>query len=511
MQHQSTSPAARYSSPFLFIATIALCAVSAAASGSLNKEAVVSAAAKTAPHARAAQPAELIHWDEVYTVALERAVSEKRMIFLAVNMDGEAANERMVASVYEDERILKLSRETVNLIASNNDHKSGDRACKRFGTLTCTQHRRVDIEARGSILKPDAKGYVIAPQHVFLGPDLKVLISVPYEITASELEWCFVQALLELDPDCGAVASSRARAPRRLLMGAVADAQDADEQPITLEEALAIIKELKKSSARGGRMTKLKQLVLVDHPDVIDFITGEFRRSSGGGGGRRGGGGGGDANRTITNQIELMHYIGVKSPPSYWEVAVEYIKISSDKVRAEVIVALEQLGAPESLKALHAALSKEKLPEIEKNILRALGACGAEDKRTRNTLLKQSKSKRDELQRRNAIVALGTLAAHADVDEFLIESLEADDAGRNRTAAAVAMALTRNKDWIEKLKVIGKEGDDPELASACRAAIKVLEGETLASIKDSLTRVASDEIERERIFKMPFGGKKKGR
>ena len=35
-------------------------------------------------------------------------------------------------------------------------------------------HRRIDTAARKDVLKTDAQGLVVAPQHIFLGPDGKV-------------------------------------------------------------------------------------------------------------------------------------------------------------------------------------------------------------------------------------------------------------------------------------------------------------------------------------------------
>ena len=45
-----------------------------------------------------------------------------------------------------------------------------------------------------SLSAPDSSGAVIAPQHVFLGGDGSVLLSVPYEVSSLELQWCFGEA-----------------------------------------------------------------------------------------------------------------------------------------------------------------------------------------------------------------------------------------------------------------------------------------------------------------------------
>ena len=105
-----------------------------------------------------------IDWTATFEGALERAAAEERVVFIAVNMDGERANERMVDKVYGDRDIQRLASETVNLIASADRHRKSGK-CPRFGCADCDEHRFVDIAVREQVLKPSATGAVIAPQH----------------------------------------------------------------------------------------------------------------------------------------------------------------------------------------------------------------------------------------------------------------------------------------------------------------------------------------------------------
>ncbi|MDP6384773.1 MAG: hypothetical protein QGI93_01120, partial [Planctomycetota bacterium] len=74
-----------------------------------------------------------IEWQASYELALTKAKAENKVVFVAVNMDGERANERMVREVYRDKVITKLAGETINLVSSNNTHGSG-KTCSRFGS-----------------------------------------------------------------------------------------------------------------------------------------------------------------------------------------------------------------------------------------------------------------------------------------------------------------------------------------------------------------------------------------
>ena len=106
-------------------------------------------------------PSAGIEWQASYELALIQAQAENKVVFVAVNMDGERANDRMVKNVYRDKVIVKLAAETINLVASNNTHGSGS-VCSRFGSISCVEHRQVDVRVRGQVLAPDAERKSVA-------------------------------------------------------------------------------------------------------------------------------------------------------------------------------------------------------------------------------------------------------------------------------------------------------------------------------------------------------------
>jgi HEAT repeat protein len=214
----------------------------------------------------------------------------------------------------------------------------------------------------------------------------------------------------------------------------------------------------------------------------------------------------------------------VNSPVSYWEVVVEFVGDSDDRVRNEAAVALEQLAAPKSYRSISTALRKEKVMGIEKNLLRALGASGAEEKSARTTLLKVAKKDREPLLRANAIVSLGYLLRDEEVVEFLTETFRSG-VPRERAAAAIAMGLSREEEWLEVLdpgRAAREEGADDEgegepeedkdaaeseplelekeVASAVEAAKRVLSDGGLAPLERPMGETAEDELRRERLF-----------
>jgi len=451
-----------------------------------------------------------IPWRGQFEDALKSAATSKQVIFLAVNMDGERANDRMVKEVYRDKRIQELAGHTLNLVASNDSHAKDGKTCPRFKHVTCKEHRRTDVDVRDTVLTPNKEGYVVAPQHVFLAPDGSVILSVPFGIAASELEWCFVSALRTVDPDFEFELSSAARAPKRLIMGGVHKVgATPDALPLTREDALELISEVKKGLLRGEERERAhRRLATADEEEARKFILGVLRtvpRGAGSGGGRGGGGGGvggdtdGDQSRR-DRRPALMHWIGVASPPSYWEVCAEFLDENVLALRKEAIVALEQLAARESLKVLTSHVRKEKDLSIKKNILRAIGAAGRDDKGARKLLLKQSNDDRELLLQLNAIIALGSLSPHEDVAEFLNETLNKGE-GELQIAAVLAMGFTRDVVWLESLKEVLEEGGvDTALKDAIKTTIATLEGGALAGLEGTLMQIARDEIFRERVL-----------
>ncbi|MFT4647704.1 MAG: hypothetical protein ACI9X4_000917 [Glaciecola sp.] len=442
-----------------------------------------------------------VKWNAEYEAAFTQAKAESKVVFLAVNMDNERGNDRMVKDVYGDRTILKLSGSTVNLVASVARHNTSGK-CSHLGTITCKQHRAVEGKVNGTILKPDALGHVVAPQHVWLDGDGKVLISVPYEVTAGELEWCFHEAGRRNDPDYAGQESSKSKRPRRWIPDGVYGADsDAGAQPPTRDETLELIKDIRKGMLKGGDLVNAyRRLAAADEPEAREYIAQSLKS---GGGGRRGGRGG------SATKIVLIRYVGLASPASYWEVLDSLVGAGEDALKNEVAVAMEQLAAPEALKGLTKAFKKEKDGVARKNLLRAIAACGAKDKGTRTLLLKSAKQTRDELLRRNALIGLGWQVEQADVSSA-IEKVLAKGSSEDKFAAVVGMGISRDPLWLEKLKELaeakGTDGDAPEegglsLAEAARAALEVHTKGEYRALGAALTQASGDTLARLRLFR----------
>lgn len=445
-----------------------------------------------------------IVWTASFADALATATEESKPVFIGINMDGERANDDFAKNVYKDKSLVALSEHTVNLIASVFDHKASGE-CPRFGTITCAEHQSVDIKVRTKVLKPDDDGYVIAPQHVFLDASGKAILSVPYQITKQELEWCFVTAILKVNPDSDVKMPQGARPPKRLVMDGVAPTAEADTSggakpkgggasPATREEALELISLIKKGSLKGdGKEKALRRIMTADEPEAVDFIVKELR-----------GGGGKNTKDPRIRQVTLVKEMGRLSPARFWEAIDEFADSTDEGLRAASAAALEQLQAPDSVSSMLKAFKKEKVPHLESAWLRALASADPGAKKVRAAVFKAARKNSDMNIQVGALVACGYLSPDEERDELLSAAFASQDQVLMR-AAACGMAISRDGKWLEGLQAAAKEAMDTDVKNALVAAAAVLGRGDLKPLCTPLMKVTGDQIPRERFYGTPRG------
>lgn len=426
-----------------------------------------------------AAPAAKITWAPSYQEALDLAAQEGRVIFVAVHMPGERGNERMAKSVYTEKHVTKFAESTVNLIGISMDDYRAHGSRIALGKLDEEQLTNLSRDINKHVLKPSSDGSVVAPQHVFLDSKGAVLLSVPWEVTAGELEWCFATALSSLDPEHPVRPSARARAPRRLLVGRVLEPRGNQGTPATLEEVREIMRLTRKGGNIDDNWDLMLRVMTADEKDARSFISLELRGAWSG-------------------LERILHAIALASPASWWEVVAEFNRNDSETVREEVAACLEQLATPDSLKSIKTALSKEKDERLKGNWLRAYASAGADDVKVRKAVFKAVDRTEHVVGRANAILAMGYLTPDEELDQRLTALLTDDETGpEQRTAAICAMALTRRASWAATLTPLSTEGP---LQDVAQAALQVLEQGDLTPLRAFIISACEDVVDRERLF-----------
>src|SRR5262245_5971962 len=154
----------------------------------------------------AAPDAHQILWQRDLDQALTLARAEDRPLFIAVNMDGESASDRIVCEEYRAAEFVADTRPFVCLVASVFRHNPRDYdeagrriPCPRLGECTCGEHIALEPALFERFL---SDGERVAPRHAVILPDGK---------KAWDLSLCF--DLHDIDRELA--ASARAERERR--------------------------------------------------------------------------------------------------------------------------------------------------------------------------------------------------------------------------------------------------------------------------------------------------------
>lgn len=432
-----------------------------------------------------------IAWQKDLKTAQDLAKEQNKVVFIALNMDEERANDRMAEKVYRDKKILKLSEETINVIGSRFEH--GKSGCKRFPGVDCEDHQSIDIGVRLRVLELPADANVVAPQHIFLGPDGKILLSVAYEVTVPQLQWCFVTAINKADAERKMSMPAGAKAPRRAILDGVAATEGSDLSipPLDRVEMAAVMTYILRGAKGSERVDAIRSLLGTDEPECIEFLEKEFGNFR--------------YERRGDQLVRLFTAIGGASPPSFWTTIDHFLKSSDEEIRSRTAVALEQLAAPDSVKVLKSQFTKEKSSQVRKNLLRAIGVAGAESKSARSILTKAWKNPKEPLLQTNAMLVMGLHASDKKVKEAIEEALQSSNPS-HRQAAALGLAFARAKDQTEILKGYSDAEKEPEVQALMKRCLEVLHDGALSAIADDFARIAEDEYPRPRFFGLPKKG-----
>lgn len=420
-----------------------------------------------------------IAWERDYDAALEKAQAEGKPLFIAVNKKGTYASERLVDYYYLDGKIVALCGNTVNLFASDFVMKREEKICAFGAHIPCVFHDELLEKIEGL----ENQGAFIVPYHIFLGPDGKVLFSVPYKLTLGELEWCLAEAVRKVDPAFKWELSAGARAPARIVYGKVVAPAEAyvgkkKPKPLTRDETMEISNAVRNGT--GGEVVDkyYESLLITDSRMALDTV--QYWLNADAGYGKR-----------------ILRDIGRTSPRTYWTVAASALSHPDAEVRNEAAVAIELIADPRSWKRLKKRWSDERDISVKGNLIRAIASVGRADKNAQALVLKTAERDRNGLLRINALIGLVHLENREKVERALQKGLAADEPGV-RAVAAYAIAVRREQGLADALKTALSNETDGDCMKYLKAASSALEGGELELIKKVLTRYAKDSIPRIR-------------
>lgn len=406
-----------------------------------------------------------IRWTPGFDDAMAAAKTGNKVVLFAFNMAGERANDEVIADHYRDATLAKLSAATINVFCSIANEV-------RVAGVTVSQQQAAEQRARLQVLAIGPGEDVIAPQHVFVGPDGKVLSSVAYRVTKGELEWAWVDAIRKVDAKFEWQLSPAARAPRLLDFGAVERGKN--EKAPTKEQVAEALKELKKS--RFGILRNLKSVELLmrsDEPDAIAFVETTMKTIPSG------------------SRAGAIETIGLISPKAYHAVVTPYLSDREEDVRHAAAAAIEHLAEAKALPATMKQWKVEKAERVRGRLLRALAASAPTNKEVVAQIDKVLAQEQGADLRAHAVLALALVEDKAKVAAGLALALR-DRSAKVRSTAAFALASRRDADAAHELDEAAAREEEPETKAWIEEAAKVVRGADAKAFANFLERVLGE-------------------
>lgn len=419
--------------------------------------------------------------------ARERAASEGRLLFVALLAEDEGRSEALARTLASKALAPWLAGSVC--VAGELGTRTDGRSKRTLLGLEQGDLRSVAVELCESLFPANREGVVAAPQVAWLAPDGAVLLSVPFEIEAEELAWCFARAERRAGRTPGIALPEGARAPRRLLSAELFRPLDGDRygRGLTGAELEAELDQRRKNPFGGEAAGGWRRILFTADPRAIEFAETELSRGFLGW-------------LTGERQTQTIDFVGAASPAEMWSAIAPSAKDDAPQVRRRTAAAFEQLGAPAALKTIRAAFAKEEDPAARHAWMRALAACGRTDKNVRKELLGLVDAKREKpLARIHALLALGHLQPTPELQSFLVESLARPDIDE-RLAAAFAIALARDDAQEQALTAALERAPEGREREGLELALGALRSGSLAPLEDLVRRLCGDEIPRPRIF-----------
>ncbi len=345
-----------------------------------------------------------IAWKSNFKGALAVAKQENKPLLICVNMDNDVANDRMVKEHYRDAKIVAKTSEFVCLFMSKFRHKETEEGqCQRCGHISCNDHMKIERDVRKALFETND---VVAPQHIFLTPDGKLLKSKLYFLTKDELLSLLDSVLRELFPDRFVEKKEEEKAKTEKVDKSEEEkSKDEEGEEEKKPETIADFKELilaseDKMEIKGLARTLIKRK---DEKEAGETVAALLASQ--------------EATKAQVCGILLAY--GFKGNKAGVAQVLPFLTHKEGVFRSHAAVALEDIGVGESLKPLLTQLKREKEDGVRKNLARAIGASLKKKSKSQKTLEKLLRDK-SKLVQRNAAIALGHCKRGGKAEKLLL-------------------------------------------------------------------------------------------
>lgn len=412
-----------------------------------------------------------LEWQHDWKSACERATEQKKPILVFLLSDGEAICQKTLDGIVADAEGMRRLANFVVVVASPSQHElvekevDGQRVkcCARYAGIQCSEHIALELALRDQFLDKSTGGEVI-PQFAAFDGNGALLMKHAYAMKRDGfLE--FLNAALAAGGGAAAPAEAT-RSPAVLkIIEAVVGAKDDDERERAARELFA-----DSSPEREAALQEI--LARLKKP---------------------------------ADQGVVIRAAGAPEAKAWAPAIARLLADKASFVRNCAVVTLEEERNPAVAGDLLAAWAAEKDEDVKKDLLRALGPCGA-GKPEAKKLLGEELASSKKPHRVAAAVGLGALlSGNADVAATLQSrwSKESDHDVKIAIVWGVGEAGdAAQADLVDKLM---KGQKDEELVTVANVAKERLHSNLKKAVK-SLGKGGGQQL--ERLLAPVYGGDK---
>jgi HEAT repeat protein len=390
-------------------------------------------------------------WAHNVEAALKQSAAEKKPVLFVIMKDKEVACKRMLDHVFTDEQVRARLAGFILLPCSTYDHtEGGGDQCSQFKGVTCAEHQAIEREMRNRF---QDENNVVAPQHLVCDSSGRLLYRHLYELkTAGFIEFLDRGLALFVEGKSEVTSRPTSDATSRPAGGAPADPTAAPKKlsPDLEQKVAAIVK-----ADDAGKESLTKELLTDATPERRDAFLEVVKQLK------------------VSKDKEIV--IRAIGYPEFAAAAPAVITLLAEKdvhARNCAVVTLEEMANPGACAPLVELFKKEKDPETHKDIVRALGPCGAGKPEARAILLKELSSSIENV-RSGAAMSLGYfLAGDAEVEKAYRSRWDKDGSNlRVKTAILWGISLSNDPAQAKLVDDLTKDENNAQIKQVA-AAVK---------------------------------------
>lgn len=406
-------------------------------------------------------------WETDLESAMKKAASTGKPLLIAMHTSTEAASVRMLNQVYRDSKVRTRLGDFVVLPTCMDVHaevmadvNGEERSVSLlFGEVDCKTLVRNEKEVRARFFKSSV---VKVPQHIFVDvqPDgqWRILSQKVYELSKSKFLVLLEKALVT--------------------HGAVR----VNGLPDHLKKLFALIRK----GSGDERTEAVKSLVRFKNIKISDLLFPSIQKLAK------------EKDRAVC--IRAMGYTEFTYAAS---VAMRWLPDRSSFIVNCAVVTLEEMAAADAVQSLLDLFPQVREKELQKDILRALGPCGAGNLPAKKLLLEYVENK-EEIFRLAAYLSLGHFLDDGEIVKILKDRFK-KERGKTLLKTGIVWAFRHKRDsrLADELEELVAKERNAQITAVAAAAAKIMRGEYLeydGQLRNALRALYSrDKIVRNEI------------